>query len=219
MQVTVVVVTWEGRDLLRECLASLATQTLPRSEYCVVVVDNASTDGTAQMLASEHPDVEVITAPTNLGFAGGANLALVRPSTPYVVLLNNDATAEPGLLAAFVEAMEAPGAVRVAAVTGKVLLTGTGLINSTGNLMSRTGRGYDRDWQRRDDGSRGAGEVFGFCGAAVALRAEALAEVGVFDGDLFLYYEDTDLSWRLRRAGWTVRFEPQAVAWHRHCTT
>jgi GT2 family glycosyltransferase len=82
--------------------------------------------------------------------------------------------------------------------------------------MTRTGRGLDRDWRRPDDQTRAGGEVFGFCGAAAALRIEALKVVGLFDEDLFLYYEDTDLSWRLRAAGWSVIYEPGAVARHRH---
>jgi GT2 family glycosyltransferase len=140
-------------------------------------------------------------------------------TTAYAIVLNNDATADPHLLAAFVEALSDPRHHRVGAVSGKVLLAETGLLNSTGNMMSRTGRGYDRDWRRPDDGARGAGEVFGFCGAAAALRTEALGEVGLFDEDLFLYYEDTDLSWRLRAAGWSVIYEPSAVAWHRHASS
>ena len=217
--VTVVVVTWNGAHLLTACLDSLGNQTLPAADFRVLVVDNASDDGTAELLRREYPAVEVLVADRNTGFAGGAALGLGAVSTPYVVLLNNDAVAEPGMLAAFVAALESPGADRVAAVTGKVVLAEDGRLNSTGNLVSRTGRGHDRDWLRPDDGSRPAGEVFGFCGAAAILRMSAVRDVHGFDPGLFLYYEDTDLSWRLRAAGWAVRYEPSAVASHRHATT
>jgi N-acetylglucosaminyl-diphospho-decaprenol L-rhamnosyltransferase len=216
---TVVIVTWNGAHLLDDCLDSLEAQTLPDDRFRVVVVDNASDDGTVALLARSRPTIEVIVSDRNTGFAGGADLGLRAVTTPYAVVLNNDAVADPRMLAAFVDALEAPDAERVAAVTGKVLLAESGHLNSTGNLMTRTGRGYDRDWKRPNDGSRVGGEVFGFCGAAAALRMSAVREVGGFDPDLFLYYEDTDLSWRLRAAGWTVRYAPEAAAHHRHAAT
>src|SRR4051812_24620964 len=88
--VTVVVVSWQGRHLLGPCLASLEAQTLP---HRLVVVDNASTDGTAAFLAAEHPGATVVTTSENLGFAGGVQAGLDVVETPYAVLLNNDAQA------------------------------------------------------------------------------------------------------------------------------
>jgi GT2 family glycosyltransferase len=117
------------------------------------------------------------------------------------------------------DVLTAAGNERVAAVTSRVLLTGRQLVNSTGNEVMRSGRGRDRDWRTPASTVRPAGEVFGFCGAGVLLRRAALDEVGVFDGSLFLYYEDTDLSWRLRAGGWTVRHEPTAVVEHRHAAS
>jgi GT2 family glycosyltransferase len=215
--VTVVVVTWDGAHLLDDCLTSLRRQSIPAGEMRVLVVDNASTDATDQVLAG-HPEVDVLRLPANLGFAGGAANGLARVTTPYAVLLNNDAEADPELLRCLLDALAAPEATRVGAVTAKVVLR-DGRLNSTGNLVSRTGRGSDRDWLADDDGARPAGDVFGFCGAAAGLRMQAVAEAGSFDPDLFLYYEDTDLSWRMRALGWTVRYEPSAVAHHRHAET
>ncbi|SFD94713.1 glycosyltransferase family 2 protein [Blastococcus tunisiensis] len=246
--VTVVVVTWNGVHLLDDCLGGLARQRLDPALWRVLVVDNASTDGTLAHLARAHPDVEVLTSPVNTGFAGGAHLGLAQVRTPYAVLLNNDAVPEPDFLGALVRAVEAPDAGRVAAVTAKVLLrprfrllspatagapaagdvvTAAGvyrpdpagpvdLVNSTGNEVTRGGYGRDRGWLRPDGGDEPPPEVFAFCGAAVLLRMDAVAEVGNFDPDLFLYYEDTDLSWRLRAAGWTVRYEPSSVVRHAH---
>lgn len=246
---TVVIVTWNGRHLLDDCLGGVARQDLGRDRFDVVVLDNASTDGTVEHLARHHPDVRVLTAPYNTGFAGGAHRALAAVSTPYAVLLNNDAVPEPGFLSALLRAIEAPGAERVAAVTGKVLLrprfrrlppgaptaegdvvapTGTyrptpdgdvDLVNSTGNEVTRSGYGRDRGWLQPDEGREPPAEVFAFCGAAVLLRAAALAQVGDFEPRLFLYYEDTDLSWRLRTAGWTIRYEPTAVVRHEHAAS
>lgn len=249
--VTAVVVTYRGRDLLPGCLDSLASQRVQPGLLEVVVVDNASHDGSVELVEREHPGVTVIRSPVNLGFAGGNDLALDRLTTPYALLLNNDARARPDLLARLLAAAEEPGADRCAAFTATVLLAdrfrtageheagvvrtphGTyaadpdgdvRLVNSTGNVVTRDGHGMDRDWLVPTDrcerlSGGGTNEVFGFCGAAVLLRREALAEVGVFDPDFFMYYEDTDLSWRLRRAGWTVRHVPDAVADHVHAAS
>jgi N-acetylglucosaminyl-diphospho-decaprenol L-rhamnosyltransferase len=98
---------------------------------------------------------------------------------------------------------------------------GVELLNSTGNEMTRSGNGRDRDWLRpATEGATGpAGEVFGFCGGAAVLRATALEQAGLFDESLFMYYEDTELSWRLRRAGWGIRYEPEATARHAHAAS
>jgi GT2 family glycosyltransferase len=93
------------------------------------------------------------------------------------------------------------------------------VVNSTGNLVTVSGYGRDRGWLQIDRHAEPPADVFGFCGAAVLLRMNALREVGDFDPDFFLYYEDTDLSWRLRAAGWTIRYEPAAVVRHQHAAS
>jgi GT2 family glycosyltransferase len=249
--ITVVIVTWNGRHLLDDCLGGLAGQDLDSTLWQVLVVDNASTDGTTDHLARHHPDIEVVRSPVNAGFAGGNHLALPRITTPYAVLLNNDAVPEPGFLSALLRAIESPLAELVAAVTAKVLLRprfrllpgsdssgiapgdvvtphgvcrpdpagDVDVVNSTGNELTRAGYGRDRRWLEIDRGEEPPPAVFGFCGAAVLLRMSALREVGDFDPDFFLYYEDSDLSWRLRAAGWTVRYEPSAVVRHAHAAS
>jgi GT2 family glycosyltransferase len=249
--ITVVIVTWNGRHLLGDVMGGLARQDLPQDMWRVLVLDNASSDGTVEYLAREHPSVRVVRSPENRGFAGGNALALAEVDTPYAVLLNNDATPEPGFLTELLHAVTAEGAERVGALTAKVLLhsrfeplppgtrpsvadgdvegpdgvfrpspTGTvDLLNSTGNVVDRRGYGRDRGYARVDGGTEDPPEVFAFCGAAALLRMTAVREVGGFDADFFLYYEDTDLSWRLRAAGWSIRYEPRAVVRHRHAAS
>ncbi|WP_369139998.1 glycosyltransferase family 2 protein [Modestobacter versicolor] len=215
-EVTVVVVTWQGAHLLGPCLESLRRQTLP---HAVLVVDNGSTDGTEELLAARFPEVEVLQTGANLGFAGGAQSGLDAARTPFVALLNNDAVAEPGWLAALAGHLAAhPGA---AAVTSRMLLQGTDppLLNNTGVVLLPDDYGADRDL-RADAGARpNPGPVFGFSGGAALLRRSAVEQVGGFARRFFLYYEDTDLSWRLRLAGWDVRYEPAAVVHHAHSAT
>ena len=249
--ITVIVVSWNGVHLLEDCLGGLGRQDLDPLLWSVLVVDNGSTDGTTGFLARHHPGVRLLRSPVNRGFAGGAHLAIAEVTTPYVVLLNNDAVPEPRFLSALLGAAEADDAERVAAVTAKVVLkprfrllppgsevdpdrgdvvTPDGVarpdpagdvdvLNSTGNELTRAGYGRDRSWLQVDRGVEPPEDVFAFCGAAALLRTAALREVGDFDEDFFLYYEDTDLSWRLRGAGWGIRYEPAAVVRHAHAAS
>jgi GT2 family glycosyltransferase len=252
-KVRVVVVSWDGAHLLPDCLASLFAQTIT-ADLEVVVVDNASNDGTAEMLAERYPKVIVVRSDSNLGFAGGADLGLAGFAGSFVALLNNDASFEVDAIERMVSVLEQPGNERIGAVTAKILLTGAyrleagrtrtsapvgsfrrddgwlvpadpgsadaiQVVNSTGNVVTRRGTGADRDWLCADGEETQDADVFGFCGGAAVLRRSALDEVGGFDRELFLYYEDTDLSWRLRAGGWTVRYCEKAVARHMHAAS
>lgn len=106
-----------------------------------------------------------------------------------------------------------------AAGAGPGTHAGTVLVNSTGNVLDRSGNGQDRDWLTPLDALQASPDVFGVCGGACAVRADAWLELGGFREDLFMYYEDTDLSWRLREAGYTVRFVEGARAEHEHAAS
>lgn len=243
--VTVVTVTYNAADLVSRCLDGLAGQDLGGLTMDVVVVDNASTDGTPQLVAAQYPGVRLLRAPRNLGFAAGNNVALVDARSPVVILLNNDAVPEPSFVRELVLALHrAPE--DVAAVAATVLLAArfrpaapddtavvTGpdgrwvedpggpirLVNSTGNEVRTDGFGVDRGWLADAAHHVPPRDVFGFSGAACAIRTAALREVGLFDEHLFMYYEDTDLSWRLRLAGYRVEHCPNAVVSHVHAAS
>ncbi|HVF19049.1 MAG TPA: glycosyltransferase family 2 protein [Mycobacteriales bacterium] len=212
--VTVVVVTYRGAEHLPACLDALAAQQSHHS-WTTWVVDNASADGTADLLHTRFPDLHVIRSDRNRGFAGGNNLALREVRTPYVVLLNDDAVVQPGWLDALIDVLATSGNERVAAVTGKVLLDDGVTINSAGGVVDTRGYGADRGYLEPDTGQYDRpAEVFAASGTALALRTAALDDVGHFDEDFFLYYEDVDLCWRLRSRGWSIRYEPSAVVHH-----
>ncbi|MCW2681770.1 MAG: glycosyl transferase family 2 [Frankiales bacterium] len=337
---TVVVVNWNGERWLRPCLDALTRQQAP-FPYDVWVVDNASTDGSVALVEREYPHVRLLRNAENLGFAGGNNTALRQVTTPYAVLLNNDATPEPDWLEQLLAPFDAPGNERLAAVTSKVVFAprflplqlstegftpggadprelgvrigavvvdgedvtsrvlwerltwgpegeGAGrffwtrpsgemlvplpsdtgpwevtvrwaadrakdvqlswdggdvtcpasesmreqsftvpagassvdVVNNVGSVVSRSGYGADRGYQDVDAGQYDEpAEVFALCGCAVAFRTEAGRQLDWFDDDFFLYYEDTDLSWRLRAAGWQIRYEPTAVVRHVHAAS
>jgi GT2 family glycosyltransferase len=210
-RVTVVVVTWNGAHLLGPCLESLAAQTIP---HRVLVVDNASTDGTTALLAG-FPEVDVLRLDSNTGFAGGAQAGLDRVGTEFAAFLNNDATAEPGWLAALLAPFD-DGAT-VSAVTSRILLAADRRINNAGGAMTRWGAGYDRGYGEPDGPPYDEPVDVGFCcGGACALRTQAARAVGGFPVEYFLYYEDTDLSWRLGLTGQRIRYAPDAVVHHLH---
>lgn len=337
---TVVVLNWNGRRLLPDCLGALAEQDLDPALWEACVVDNASTDGSLELIAESYPWARAVRNDRNLGFAAGNNVAMETAATPFVVLLNNDARPEPDWLRRLLDAARAPGAEHVAAVTSKVLFDArflplgldtaetrapadprplgfqitrvdidgrdvteealwdnlayapeqhgderflwtkpTGrlplpfrpapaltrdttvrltarsdrpktltvtvadrrhdveltdslttheisipagaelvdVINNAGSILLVGGHGADRAFQEIDTGQRDvADDVFLMSGTAVILRTEALRQIGTFDPRFFMYYEDTDLSWRLQAAGWAIRYEPTAVVRHLH---
>ncbi|WP_406688804.1 glycosyltransferase family 2 protein [Saccharopolyspora sp. ID03-671] len=199
VRTTVVVITWRGREHIDACLDALAAQTRP---HRTLVVDNASDDGTADLLAA-RTGVEVLRLPRNLGYAGGLAAALPRVDTPFTAWLNDDAAPSPDWL----EVVEGNlSATTRAAAASSVLLTPDGGVQSTGVRLTSDGHGAD---------ATGRGAVFGFCGGAALLRTDVLRDAGGVPAEFFCYYEDTDTAWRLRLAGFDV-VRTEATAAHLH---
>jgi GT2 family glycosyltransferase len=192
------VVTWRGRGLIGSCLDALAAQT---RSHRVLVVDNASTDGTAEEIAAHPLRPQVLRRTRNIGYAGALAAALPQVSTPFIAWLNDDAQPEPGWLAALEKALDDDD---TAAAAASMLYDGDGTMTSAGVELTRIGYGRD---------TTGA-QPFGFCGGAALLRTDALRAAGGVPGSLFCYYEDTDTSWRLRLAGYAVLAVPSARVRH-----
>jgi GT2 family glycosyltransferase len=346
---TVIIVNYNGAHLLPTCLDGLAEQADDLTTFDTVVVDNASVDNSRELLAHDYPWVRVIASPTNLGFASGNNLALRQVTTPYAVLLNNDAVPQSGWLSNLLETFMRPGSHNVGIATGKVVFApkfvaatlrtpgfrpassdtrdlgvqihevrvngvevtdktlwgtaaygpeGSGdatfrwsrptgefllplpahlvdddqtvakpvdvevavtaeavkpvslnvdgstseftvgterstlkltiepgtpavdVINNVGGIVLRDGSGADRGFQEVDEGQYDEpAEVFTACGNGMALRTVVGRELGWFDDAFFMYYEDTDLSWRWRSRGWSIEYVPTAVLRHLHSAT
>jgi GT2 family glycosyltransferase len=359
---TVVVVSYNGVDLVAPCLHALAAQDLPKGRVQVWVVDNASADGTQALIREQFPWVRLFSNQSNQGFAGGNNVALRQVDTPFVALLNQDARPATDWLRRLLEPFEREGEAtttdpngaravrrenspRLAAVTSKIVflprflplhlstpatvpgtldtrelgvriarvtvdgedvtervlwdhaaygpegggegrfrwtrpsgrllvpldpdgagertasfelglripaevtkqvtltwaegsatietgadveehklsVSGASLVdvlNNAGSLVFMDGYGADRGYQEVDRGQfERPEEVFTFCGAAVLFKTAALRETGVFDDDFFMYYEDTDLAWRLRALGWSIRYQPESVVRHIHAAS
>jgi GT2 family glycosyltransferase len=223
MTFSVVTVNWNSRDDLRACLSSLATQTYVDLE--VLVVDNASSDGSAEMVRSLFPQFTLLQQSQNLGFAEGCNVGIAHSTGGWIALLNNDAVAEADwaekLVAATTLAPPSCGMLQSLMLFQRTPPT----VNSTGIRLSRLGSGRDRgEGEPPPERGRRWEPIFcPTCGAA-ALRRSMLDAIklstGYFDQRHFCYYEDLDLGWRARLAGFDALYVPDSIVRHKyHGTT
>jgi GT2 family glycosyltransferase len=216
--VSVQIVTYESRDDLGPCLGSLSAQT--RRDFRIRILDNASTDGTRELLGGV--DADVVLADSNTGFAAGHNrLARAWPA-PYILFLNPDTVLGAGFLEEILGALELEP--RAGSASGKLLRMDGRTLDSTGIVMTRNQRHLDRGAGESDHGQYDTpGEVFGPSGAAALYRYACLEDTALdgqfFDEDFFAYREDADLAWRCRLLGWRSLYVPSAVARHRRRVT
>jgi N-acetylglucosaminyl-diphospho-decaprenol L-rhamnosyltransferase len=219
-----VVVNYEAGPLLLECVTSLrADESAGVAE--LVVVDNGSRDGSVAALRREHPDVRVVKSPGNVGYARAANLGIASTRAEVVAVLNADTRFEPGTAGPLVDRIEHenglaavgpriknldgtdyPSARTIPSTTDAVMHGVLGLWWPTNPFTTR--------YRQLDAAPDHVREVDWLSGAAIWFRRRALDEVGGWDERYFMYLEDVDLCWRLRRAGWAVSYEPAGVVWH-----
>ena len=212
--VSVIVVSWNSRRFLEDCLASVLAQTWPAIE--LVVVDNASGDGSAAFVKERFPSAGLVESSVNLGFCGGNNLGLRQTRGVFVLFLNADAILEPTYLQ---EALKPFQDARVGMVAGKVLRFDRRTLDTTGQLMSRSRRVKERGYDEIDRGQyEQPGDVFSVCGAVALYRRSVIDAISLdgefFDADFFAFGEDLDAGWRARQLGWVCRYQPSAVALH-----
>ena len=196
VDIDVVIVTWQGRALLVSCLEHLSRRTVP---HRVIVADNASTDGTVELLRHEYPEVVVVALDENLGFGKANNLGVAAGNAPYVVLVNNDVDAAPDFLERAVAPLRTdPGVGAVAALTTH---PHTGRVDQFGVALDRGLCAYAR-CNDQDPDALDLQPLAAPCAGAAAYRRTAFEDVGGFDEALFAYSEDLDLGLRLHDAGW-----------------
>lgn len=214
--ISVVIVNWNSKDDLRACLTSLEAQTDPHFE--TIVVDNGSTDGSLEMLRTEFPQVVLVDTGQNLGFAEGCNRGFDVARGTWIGTLNNDAVAAPNWIAELrLAASGCPD--HVGMFQTKVLFKhDTARTNSTGVLIFRDGAFIDRDFDKPDARQLHPEEIFCPSAGAALYRRKMLDQVrldsGFLDRGYFMYFEDVDLGWRCRLAGWSAIYLPSAVVVH-----
>ena len=222
--VSIVVVSKEDAADLPVSLGSALAQSGVVCE--VLLVDNASVDSSLEVARSLSPDVRVLALPENVGFAAAMNAGIDASTGRYVLAVNPDCRLEPDFASILARRLDAKDAADVGSASGRLLrgdgvhLSENGLLDSTGIYFTAAGRHFDRGSGESAAGRYGREEeVFGASGAAGFYRRAALESAkistGYFDSDFFLYREDADLAWRLRRLGWRALYVPSAVAYHR----
>jgi GT2 family glycosyltransferase len=222
---SIVIVSFNTREVLRECLESISREAAGFSIE-ILIVDNNSSDGSQAMIEAEYPGVILVRSPKNLGFGAANNVALEQASGRYLILLNSDAFFAPGALATAVRHMDAtptcglgggrlvgrdgalqPSARKVHSIVDDALVM-TGLASKF--PQSKFFGRFDRTWAD----SMQAAEVDWVPGAFSIIRPEALKKVGLFDPAFFLYYEEVDLCRRIQSAGYSIWYWPDIVVIH-----
>ena len=211
-RLSVVIPNWNGKRFLATCLDSLRGQTL--SEMSVIVVDNASEDGSQAFIRDNYPEVHLIELAENRGFTGACNIGIAAAEGEFVALLNNDTEADARWAGELVAAFAARPDVGI--VASKMLLFDMrDRFHTAGDYFTVDGRAGNRGAWDIDTGQYDRGEyVFSACAGAAAYRQSMLAEIGQLDDDFFFLLEDADLAWRAQLAGYKVWYAPSAVVYH-----
>jgi GT2 family glycosyltransferase len=210
--VDVVVLTYNGKHLLEAMFPSLREQTY--DDFNLIVVDNGSTDGSAEYVREQWPTADLFELPENVGVAAALNRGVERGEAPYVALLNNDIELEADWLAELVQALEQHP--EAGSATGKLLsFSERDVIDGAGDEIMWSGVTTRRGHGERDHGQFDTpAAIFSASGAASLYRRRAFDVVGSFDEDFYAYLEDVDWGFRAQLAGFSCRYVPSAVGYH-----
>lgn len=211
MKVTIVIPNYNGKHFMEPCLASLKEQTC--QDYKVLVVDNASTDGSLEYMKEHYPEIEVIALDKNYGFSKAVNVGIQHSTTPYVILLNNDTTVDPHYVEEMIKAIER--SPRIFSVSSKMIqMYHPELIDSAGDLYTLLGWGVCRGTGRPVSNYTEADEIFTACAGAAIYRRSAFSKIGYFDENHFAYLEDIDVGYRAKIYGYKNTYCPTALVYH-----
>lgn len=219
--VSIVILNWNGKDIMQKCLPSVLATQYPNFE--IIIVDNASTDDSVAWLRANYPQIKIHVEAENGGFSKGNNAGIALANGKYVVLLNNDVEVTPNWLDAMVALMEQEP--KVAAVQPKMLQYEKRdtfeYAGACGGMLDKYGYGFARgrflSKVEKDKGQYDQSvEICWACGAAILIRKSAINDLkeAPLDPLFFMHFEEIDLCWRLQRAGWQIKVVPQSVVYH-----
>jgi Predicted glycosyltransferases len=219
---SVIVLNYNGKQFLEECLESLRNQTY--ADCKVYVLDNASTDGSVQFLHEHFPEVAVIEAAENFGTAQGSNEGVKNTGGEYVVLMSNDIKADPQCIAYLMQTIEQDPSIGIC--SSKLVRyypdpqTGKYLVDNAGGIIDRFAFAMPlRNNTMNDEAEKGVREVFFSYGGCFVIKREVFNKVGGFDDKFFTLSDDVDLSWRIWLAGYKVAVNPAAFIYHKVSAT
>lgn len=211
--VSVVVLNWNGREVVERCLQSLQGQTYQPLE--IIVVDNASADDSADLVRERFSNVKMIVNERNLGFGGGNNVGIRASQGRYIMMLNNDTRLDPACIEELKRSLEKDQ--RYGACASKILLEyEDNLIDAAGIVICPDGLSIGRGRLEKGDQYDEETDVFFASDCACLYRREMLEDIGLYDEDFFAYADETDMGWRAQLAGWKCIYNPKAVVYHFH---
>ena len=211
MKVTIVIPNYNGKHFMEPCLSSLSEQTY--KDFHILVVDNASSDGSIEYMEENYPDIELIKLQKNYGFSKAVNIGIQHSRTPYVILLNNDTTVDTRYVEEMVKAIEK--SPKIFSVSSKMIqMYHPELIDSAGDLYTLLGWGVCRGCGRPVSNYTKYDEIFTACAGAAIYRRSVFDEIGYFDVNHFAYLEDIDIGYRARIYGYYNMYCPTALVYH-----
>ena len=210
-KVSVIVVNWNGCELLDGCLSPLFSQTHNNLE--IILVDNGSSDGSVDYVKRRFPQAILVQLKQNRGFTGGNLAGLELATGQFVALVNNDTRVDEGLLEKLIQPMLKDQIIGICA--SKLIIEGTNRIDSVGDGVTTAGVGFNRGHTEDRSNYRSLQPVFAACAAGALYRRKMIDEIGFLDEDFFLYDEDVDLSFRAQLAGWKCVYVPDAIVHHK----
>lgn len=211
METTVIIPNLNGMKYLEDCLTSLyACEKCP---FPVIVVDNGSTDGSAEFIRTNFPEAELICFPENRGFCGAVNAGILAAKTPYVILLNNDTKVSSGFVSFLTDAVRKEKKI-FSAGAKMVSMQHPEIIDDAGDYYCALGWAFARGKGKQQKRYQKPCRIFAACGGAAVYRRDVLIKLGLFDEAHFAYLEDIDIGYRARLHGYQNRFEPRAVVYH-----
>lgn len=212
-EITVVIPNYKGIRFIEECLTALYAQTPDTPEYEVLVVDNASGDGSVELIREKFPEVRLHCLSENTGFCRAVNVGIEESDSPYVILLNNDTKVYPDFVKSLYRAIEADS--KIFSVSSAMLMWDKPeLMDDAGDLYCIFGWAFARGKGKPYSKYSKPAKVFSACGGAAIYRKKILEEIGLFDERHFAYLEDLDLGYRARISGYENRYEPSAKVIH-----
>lgn len=210
-KVTIIIPNYNGKHFMEPCLASLKKQTF--QNFDILVVDNASSDGSLEYMREYYPNIAVIPLHKNYGFSKAVNVGIQHAKTPYVILLNNDTTVDSHYIEEMIKAIEC--SPRIFSVSSKMIqMYHPELIDSAGDLYTLMGWGVCRGSGRPISNYTISDEIFTACAGAAIYRRSAFEKIGYFDESHFAYLEDIDIGYRAKIYGYKNTFCPTALVYH-----
>ncbi len=214
--ISVIIVNRNRRDLFKACLQSLKAQSC--RDFEIIVVDNASIDGSRELVKNSFPDVRLLVNSENLLYSHALNQGIREACGEFILCLNNDTVLDKDFLKECILSMKSDKAIGI--VSGKILSADGKFIDTTGEFLSRSRKPLERGYRKKDYGQFDKeGFIFGAGGVAPFYRTKMLEEIKLkegeyFDNDYGLFYEDLDLNWRANLFGWKAYYAPKAICFH-----